>query len=253
MTSQTLNKEIFRKQSCLCVGLDIFPVSLELNKRIVEETAPYAVAFKPNTAFYEAAGWEGWKCLEETVSYIRSRYPNHFLIADAKRGDIGNTAKEYARAFFERMDFDAVTVSPYMGYDSVAPFLEYKGKWVIVLALTSNPSAVDFQLTPMSDGRPVFRKVIETANSWADRDRIMYVVGATRPDLIAQVREAAPDRFLLIPGVGAQGGSVEEVLRYGKTSRGDILINVSRAIVQSDEGPGAAAKAFASSIARFFL
>ncbi|HHV02760.1 MAG: orotidine-5'-phosphate decarboxylase [Bacteroidales bacterium] len=253
MTRQTLNREIYRKRSCLCVGLDISPVSLDLNKRIVEETAPYAVAFKPNTAFYEAAGWEGWKCLEETVSYIRTRYPDHFLIADAKRGDIGNTAREYARTFFERMDFDAVTVSPYMGYDSVAPFLEYKNKWVALLALTSNPSALDFQLSRMSDGNPVFRKVIETANSWADRDKMMYVVGATRPDMITQVREAAPDRFLLIPGVGAQGGNVEEVMRYAKTSQGDILINVSRAIVQSTEGPGAAAKAFASSIARFLM
>ena len=146
MTRQTLNREIQSRKSCLCVGLDVSPLSLELNKRIIEETAPYSVAFKPNTAFYESSGWQGWKCLEETVSYIRTRYPGHFLIADAKRGDIGNTAREYARTFFERMDFDAVTLSPYLGFDSVAPFLEYKNNWVILLALTSNPSADDFQL-----------------------------------------------------------------------------------------------------------
>jgi len=228
------------------------PVSLETIHRVVEETAPYCVAFKTNTAFFEATGWEGWKCLEDTVSYIRTRFPDHFLIADAKRGDIGNTAREYARTFFDRMDFDAVTVSPYMGYDSVAPFLGYQDKWVILLTLTSNHSAIDFQLSEIQEGTHLFRKVIETANTWADRDRLMYVAGATRPEMLHQVRQAAPDRFLLIPGVGTQGGTVEEVIRHAKTTSGDILINVSRAIVQSEDGPGAAAKEFARSIARFF-
>lgn len=252
MTRQTLNREIQSRKSCLCVGLDVTPLSLELNKRIIEETAPYSVAFKPNTAFYESSGWQGWKCLEETVSYIRTRYPGHFLIADAKRGDIGNTAREYARTFFERMDFDAVTLSPYLGFDSVAPFLEYKNKWVILLALTSNPSADDFQLRELSDGTPLYRNIIEKANGWADNDRLMYVAGATRPEWVRMVREAAPDRFLLIPGVGTQGGTVEQVIKNGKTKEGDILINVSRAIVHSADGPGAAAKLFAGSISRFF-
>ncbi|HBG52881.1 MAG TPA: orotidine-5'-phosphate decarboxylase [Rikenellaceae bacterium] len=252
MTRQTLNHKIHLKGSCLCIGLDMAPVSLEAIRRIVEETAPYCVAFKANTAFFEASGWEGWKCLQETVSYIRTRFPDHFLIADAKRGDIGNTAREYARTFFDRMDFDAVTASPYMGYDSVAPFLEYKNKWVILLTLTSNHSATDFQLFENPEGTPLFRKIIETANTWADRDRLMYVAGATRPEMLHQIRKAAPDRFLLIPGVGIQGGTVEEVMRQAKTTSGDILINVSRAIVQSEDGPGTAAKKFAASIARFF-
>ncbi|HOO69677.1 MAG TPA: orotidine-5'-phosphate decarboxylase [Bacteroidales bacterium] len=252
MTRQTLNREIQNKKSCLCVGLDVSPVSLEINKRIIDQTAPYAVAYKPNTAFYESAGWEGWKCLEKTVSYIRSRYPDHFLIADAKRGDIGNTAREYARTFFERMDFDAVTLSPYMGYDSVAPFLEFENKWIILLVLTSNPSATDFQTAEMKEGQSLYRKIIETANTWAGNDRLMYVTGATRGEMIKQVREAAPDRFLLIPGVGTQGGNVEEVMRYAKTQQGDILINVSRAIVQSPEGPGAAARSFAGRMSPFF-
>ncbi len=252
MTRQALNREIHNKKSCLCVGLDVSPVSLELNKRIIDQTAPYAVAYKPNTAFYESAGWEGWKCLEETVSYIRSRYPDHFLIADAKRGDIGNTAREYARTFFERMDFDAVTLSPYLGYDSVAPFLEYNNKWVILLVLTSNPSAGDFQTSELSNGQPFFRKIIETANTWAGNDRMMYVTGATRGEMIGKVREAAPDRFLLIPGVGMQGGSVEEVMKFAKTDQGDVLINVSRAIIQAPEGPAAAARSFAGIMLPFF-
>lgn len=252
MTRQELNREINRKRSCLCVGLDTAPVSFEVNKRIIDQTAPYAVAFKPNTAFYEAAGWEGWRCLEQTVNYLRTAWPDHFLIADAKRGDIGNTAREYARTFFERMDFDAVTLSPYMGYDSVAPFLEYKNKWVILLALTSNPSATDFQLFPGTGDKPLFRQVIDTANTWADNNRIMYVAGATRPEMLCSVREAAPDRFLLIPGIGAQGGSLEKVMQYGKTADGDLLLHVSRAIVQSDQGPAEAARLFAESMVGFF-
>jgi orotidine-5'-phosphate decarboxylase len=233
------------------VGLDITPVSLEKNKEVIDQTAPFAVAFKPNTAFYEAEGWEGWKCLEQTVAYIRKNWPNHFLIADAKRGDIGNTAAEYARSFFERMDFDAVTLSPYMGYDSVEPFLEYKNKWVILLALTSNPSADDFQLHSRDD-TPLYKQVIKKANTWADNNRIMYVAGATRTDLLQAVRAVAPDRFLLIPGIGAQGGSLEEVIQQAKTPDGDILINVSRAIIQAEKGPEEAARAFATSMARFF-
>ena len=252
MTRQTLNQTIHRKGSCLCVGLDMAPVSFKSICRIVEETAPYCVAYKTNTAFFEASGWEGWKCLEDTVSYIRTRFPDHFLIADAKRGDIGNTAREYARTFFDRMDFDAVTLSPYMGFDSVASFLEYKDKWVILLALTSNHSASDFQFSEGTVGTPLFRKVILTANTWAGSDRLMYVAGATRPQMLQQVRQVAPDRFLLIPGVGTQGGTVEEVMHHAKTTSGDILINVSRAIIQSEAGPGAAAKEFAGSIARFF-
>lgn len=251
MTRQELNNEIFKKRSCLCVGLDISPVSFEKNKAVIDQTAPYAVAYKPNTAFYESAGWEGWKCLEKTVAYIRKVWPNHFLIADAKRGDIGNTAKEYARTFFERMDFDAVTLSPYMGYDSIEPFLEYKNKWVVLLALTSNPSAEDFQFLSF-EKKFLYKHVIDKANTWADNNRIMYVAGATRPNLLRSVREAAPNHFLLIPGVGAQGGSLEEVMKQAKTTEGDILINVSRAIVHSEKGPSEAARAFASSMARFF-
>lgn len=252
MNRQTLNRLILEKRSCLCVGLDISSISFEPIRRIVEETAPYCVAFKANTAFFEAHGWKGWKCMEETVSYIRSRFPDHFLIADAKRGDIGNTAVQYARTFFERMDFDAVTLSPYMGYDAVEPFLAYRDKWVILLALTSNTSAADFQFSLTPDGAPLFQKVIEKANTWAGRDKLMYVAGATRPDMLRLVRAMAPDRFLRIPGVGAQGGTVEEVMQHAKTPQGDILINVSRAIVQSEDGPGIAAKEFAGSIARFF-
>lgn len=234
------------------MGLDLSPVSTVMNKKIIDLTAPYAVAFKTNTAFYESAGWEGWKCLEETVSYIRNRYPDHFLIADAKRGDIGNTAREYARTFFERMDFDAVTLSPYMGYDSAAPFLEYKDKWVILLVLTSNPSAEDFQKSVLSNGMPLYQKIIQTANNWAGNDRIMYVAGATQGEMIGKIREAAPDRFLLIPGVGTQGGSVEEVMKYAKTKQGDVLINVSRSIIQSPDGPGPAARSFAGIMSPFF-
>ncbi|MFA7089338.1 MAG: orotidine-5'-phosphate decarboxylase [Bacteroidales bacterium] len=252
MTRQTLNRKIHDKKSCLCVGLDVSPVSLEMNKKIIDQTAPYAVAYKTNTAFYESAGWEGWKCLEETVSFIRTRYPGHFLIADAKRGDIGNTAREYAMTFFERMDFDAVTLSPYMGFDSVAPFLEYKDKWVILLVLTSNPSAADFQMSELQSGMPLYQKIIQTANTWAGNDRLMYVTGATQGEMIGKVREAAPDRFLLIPGVGTQGGSVEEVMNYAKTRQGDVLINVSRAIIQSPNGPGPAARSFAGIMSPFF-
>ncbi|NLA15708.1 MAG: orotidine-5'-phosphate decarboxylase [Bacteroidales bacterium] len=252
MTRQELNQEINRKRSCLCIGLDAAPVSFEMNKKIIDETANYAVAFKPNVAFYEADGWKGWKILEKTMDYLRSTYPGHFLIADAKRGDIGNTAKEYARTFFERMDFDAITLSPYMGYDSIEPFLEYTQKWVIILALTSNPSATDFQLFSGAENKPLYRHVIDTANTWADNNKIMYVAGATRPHLLQEVRKAAPDRFLLVPGVGAQGGAIEEVMQYGKTQDGDLLINVSRSVIYSDKGFAQAAGLLADSMSRFF-
>lgn len=251
MTLRTLSEQIGLKHSCLCVGLDTASASFTFNKEVIDATAPYAVAYKPNVAFYEAGGSEGWKCLEKTVSYIRSHYPEHFVIADAKRGDIGNTAVQYARAFFEHMDCHAVTMAPYMGYDSIAPFLEYEGKWIILLVLTSNPSASDFETLTLSDGRPLYRKVIETANTWAGPQKIMYVAGATRSLVLEEIRQAAPDHFLLVPGVGAQGGSVEEVFRYGKNSQGGLLINVSRGIVQSPLGPETAARNYAQEFAKY--
>ncbi|HOK26964.1 MAG TPA: orotidine-5'-phosphate decarboxylase, partial [Bacteroidales bacterium] len=226
MTSIELFENIKKKKSFLCVGLDpeieklprsVFSESdpvFEFNRRIIDTTHPYAVAYKPNVAFYEANGARGWESLEKTVRYIRDNYPDIFVIADAKRGDIGNTSRMYAKAFFENMPFDAVTVVPYMGEDSVTPFLSVPGKWAIILALTSNKGSTDFQYHN-EDGIKLFERVISVSQKWGTIDNIMYVVGATKPEMLKDVRKIAPDHFLLVPGVGAQGGSLEEVTKYG--------------------------------------
>ena len=250
--------QIKAKKSMLCVGLDVdfekIPACVrssgkaksifEFNRAIVDATASYAVAYKPNLAFYECYGLEGMNALEATVDYIRTNYPDIFLIADAKRGDIGNTAKMYAKAYFETMDFDAVTVAPYMGADSVLPFLEYKGKWAIVLALTSNASAMQFQ-SAVKDGKPLYRAVIEEMMSVSTPDNMMFVVGATKADKLSEIRSFCPDNFLLVPGVGAQGGSAEEVIKYGANDKGGLLINSSRGILYAD-----ASKNFAEAAGR---
>jgi orotidine-5'-phosphate decarboxylase len=244
MTAKELTAQIEKKKSFLCVGLDTDPAKIPaalrgepdpvfaFNRALTDAVARYAVAFKPNIAFYEAGGTAGWRSLERTADYIRSNYPDIFLIADAKRGDIGNTAKMYARTFFETFDFDAVTLSPYMGRDSVEPFLEYSDRWSILLALTSNPSADDFQYHGGSKGGRLFEKVLETSREWGEN--IMYVVGATRAEMLADVRKIVPDRFLLVPGVGAQGGTLADVARYGMNSQCGLLVNSSRAILYAD-------------------
>ena len=206
---------------------------IEFNKAIIDATAPYCVAYKPNLAFYECYGVDGMRALEVTVDYIRTSYPDIFIIADAKRGDIGNTARMYAKAYFETMDFDAVTLAPYMGQDSITPFLEYKDKWAIVLALTSNASATEFQLA-QKDGRPLYQAVMEDMMSISTPDNMMFVVGATKADKLAEIRTFCPDNFLLVPGVGAQGGSAEEVMKYGANDMGGLLINSSRGILYAD-------------------
>ncbi len=248
MNSQQLFKQIQQKQSFLCVGLDSdiskIPEHLlesddpiyTFNKAIVDATAPYCVAYKPNVAFYESLGVQGWLALEKTVAYIRQRYPQHFIIADAKRGDIGNTSEMYARTFFDRMKVDAVTVAPYMGEDSIKPFLIYPERWVILLALTSNKGSNDFQLTKDSEGEPLFEKVLRRSQQWASPDQMMYVVGATQGKLFEEVRRIVPDHFLLVPGVGAQGGSLEEVCRHGMNSRCGLLVNSSRNIIYANSG-----------------
>lgn len=246
MNYEELYGQIRKKKSFLCVGLDTdcrllpehikgeeFPM-FAFNKAIVDSTAEYAVAYKPNLAFYEAEGASGLAQLEMTVDYIRSNYPGMFLIADAKRGDIGNTAKLYARAFFEKMDFDAVTLAPYMGSDSIAPFMEYDGKWSVILALTSNKSATDFESSILGSGEPLYEKIISTSMKWGSKDNTMYVVGATRPEHLAEIRKYCPDHFLLVPGVGAQGGTVEEVAEYGLNASCGLIINSSRGIIFAD-------------------
>lgn len=237
MTRSELWQHIQEKKSMLCVGLDSDPQKipagvslLDFTKAIVDATAKYAVAFKPNLAFYEAEGYEGWKALEAVVDHIRTNYPDIFIIADAKRGDIGNTARMYAKALFQNMDFDAVTLSPYMGVDTVQPFLEYKNKWAIVLALTSNPSAEQFQYAKVGSGF-LYSEVIRTMCGISTPDNMMFVAGATRAEKLADIRKDAPENFLLVPGVGAQGGSVEQVIKYGATSFGGLLINSSRSIL----------------------
>lgn len=245
MNYEQLFEQIKAKKSFLCTGLDSEldklpkhllkdknPV-LSFNKEIIDATAKYTVAYKPNLAFYESLGIKGWQALEQTVEYIREKYPEIFIIADAKRGDIGNTSKLYAKAFFENMDFDAVTVAPYMGEDSVSPFLTYNNKWVILLALTSNKGADDFQYFTQDD-KKLFEKVLEKSQDWAGSDRMMYVVGATRAEMLTEVRQIVPDHFLLVPGVGAQGGSLQEVARFGMTDKCGLLVNSSRAIIFAD-------------------
>jgi orotidine-5'-phosphate decarboxylase len=258
MDHSQLFSNIVRKKSFLCVGLDTetgkLPGSLlrienpvlEFNRRIIDATHEYAVAYKPNVAFYESAGAEGWLALQETVKYIRENYPDIFIIADAKRGDIGNTSKMYARAFFEHMDCDAVTVAPYMGEDSVTPFLSYSGKWIIVLALTSNRGADDFQYYNQ-DGTRLFEHVLDVSRKWGSIDNTMFVAGATRAEMLRDIRKIVPGHFLLVPGVGAQGGSLREVAEYGMNEKCGLLVNSSRGIIFADSSESfditAAAKA----------
>lgn len=245
MDSAALFSNILRKKSFLCVGLDSEPDKLpdcvrkssdpvfEFNRRIIDATAQFTVAYKPNFAFYECQGIAGWESLKKSVEYIRENYPDMFIIADAKRGDIGNTSKMYARAVFGDMPFDAVTVAPYMGEDSVKPFLTYPEKWAIVLALTSNKGADDFQYFT-NGGERLFEKVLSTSRQWGTSDNMMYVVGATRAEMLADIRKIVPDHFLLVPGVGAQGGSLEEVARYGMNKKCGLLVNSSRGIIFAD-------------------
>jgi orotidine-5'-phosphate decarboxylase len=254
MNSKQLYENILHKRSFLCVGLDTeidkLPKHLltekdpvfEFNRRIIDATAPYAVAFKPNVAFYECNGTAGWQSLAKTVAYIREKHPECLVIADAKRGDIGNTSKMYARAFFGDLNADAVTVAPYMGEDSVTPFLSYEGRWVILLALTSNKGADDFQYHS-ENGERLFEKVLRVSKGWGTKDNMMYVVGATRAEMLKEVRAIVPDHFLLVPGIGAQGGSLKEVVEYGMNDRCGLLVNSSRAIIFADSSEEFAAVA----------
>ncbi|MBF1596648.1 orotidine-5'-phosphate decarboxylase [Prevotella sp.] len=243
MNRQQLINEIFTKKTFLCVGLDTdinkIPAHLKneddpifaFNKAIIDATAPYCVAYKPNLAFYECYGLKGMLAFEKTIQYIKENHPNHFIIADAKRGDIGNTSKMYAQTFFEEYNLDSVTVAPYMGEDSVKPFLEYEGKWVILLALTSNKGSHDFQLTEDKQGERLFEKVLKKSQEWGTTENLMYVVGATQGKMFEDIRRMAPEHFLLVPGVGAQGGSLQEVCKYGMTKDCGLLVNSSRGII----------------------
>ena len=243
MNRQQLINEIFTKKTFLCVGLDTdinkIPAYLKneddpifaFNKAIIDATAPYCVAYKPNLAFYECYGLKGMLAFEKTIQYIKENHPNHFIIADAKRGDIGNTSKMYAQTFFEEYNLDSVTVAPYMGEDSVKPFLEYEGKWVILLALTSNKGSHDFQLTEDKQGERLFEKVLKKSQEWGTTENLMYVVGATQGKMFEDIRRMAPEHFLLVPGVGAQGGSLQEVCKYGMTKDCGLLVNSSRGII----------------------
>ena len=262
-----LLENIRAKRSFLCVGLDpdINKIPKHLlsepshifafNKAIIDATAPYAVAYKPNLAFYESLGIEGWRAFEMTVEYLRANYPDQFIIADAKRGDIGNTARMYAASFFEHVGVDAVTVAPYMGEDSVKPFLEYEGKWTVLLALTSNKGSQDFQMIEDKNGARVFERVVRRSGRWGSPINLMYVVGATRGELIADMRRAAPRNFFLVPGVGAQGGSLEEVAQYGMIDECGLLVNSSRGIIYASaeadfaEAAGREAKKLAEQMA----
>lgn len=246
MDKKQIISEIERKRSFLCVGLDTdirkIPAHLQevddpifaFNKEIIDATAPYCVAYKPNLAFYECFGVRGWIAFEKTVSYIKEHYPEQFIIADAKRGDIGNTSAMYARSFFEETGVDALTVAPYMGEDSVTPFLQYPGKWVILLALTSNKGSHDFQLLEDQEGRRLFETVLSKSQQWGDSEHMMYVVGATQGRLFEDIRKIVPEHFLLVPGVGAQGGSLEEVCKYGMNDECGLLVNSSRGIIYAD-------------------
>ena len=247
MNKQTLVENIRRKKSFLCVGLDTdikkIPQHLlneedpifAFNKAIIDATAPYCIAYKPNLAFYESRGVKGWMAFEKTVEYIKQNYPDQFIIADAKRGDIGNTSAMYARTFFGELDIDSVTVAPYMGEDSVTPFLTYEGKWVILLALTSNKGSHDFQLTTDPEGERLFEKVLRKSQEWANDENMMYVVGATQGRMFEDIRKIVPHHFLLVPGIGAQGGSLEEVCTYGMTPECGLIVNSSRAIIYADK------------------
>lgn len=252
MTREQLFENIKRKRSFLCVGLDTdvkkIPNHLlneedpifSFNKAIIDATAPYCIAYKPNLAFYESLGVKGWIAFEKTVEYLNKNYPDQFIIADAKRGDIGNTSAMYARSFFEEMNVDAVTVAPYMGEDSVTPFLGYDNKWVILLALTSNKGSHDFQFLHTSEtegtqtAEPLYKQVLKKSQAWANEDQLMYVVGATQGKAFEEIRKIVPNHFLLVPGVGAQGGSLEEVCKYGMTPTCGLIVNSSRAIIYAD-------------------
>ena len=255
MNRKELVEQIFAKKSFLCVGLDTDTNKLpkcitdseeiqgataemmfRFNKAIIDATAPYCVAYKPNLAFYESRGIDGMLAFENTIKYLKGHYPHHFIIADAKRGDIGNTSKMYAQTFFEEYDLDSLTVAPYMGEDSVKPFLEYDGKWVILLALTSNKGSHDFQLTEDKEGVRLFEKVLKKSQEWGNDENMMYVVGATQGSMFADIRKLAPTHFLLVPGVGAQGGSLQEVCKYGITKDCGLLVNSSRGIIYASSG-----------------
>ena len=245
MTKQELFNQIIKKESFLCVGLDAdlekIPDHLlglddpifEFNKQIIDATKDYCVAYKPNLAFYESLGVKGWESLQKTMEYIPS---DIFTIADAKRGDIGNTSKMYAKTFFEYFNFDSVTVAPYMGNDSVSPFLEFSNKWVILLAATSNVGGLDFQYKKIEGGKRVFEEVLEKSLEWGNEENLMYVVGATRAEILSDIRAIVPDSFLLVPGVGAQGGSLEEVAKYGMNDTCGLLVNSSRGIIYAGSG-----------------
>ena len=248
MNRQELITQIFQKKSFLCVGLDTdvekIPAHLqasddsifEFNKAIIDATAPFCVAYKPNLAFYECYGLKGLQAFERTIDYLKVHYPKHFVIADAKRGDIGNTSTRYAKTFFETYAVDALTVAPYMGEDSVKPFLGYPEKWVIVLALTSNPGSKDFQFASLTTGQRLFEKVLEISQAWGSDEHMMYVVGATQGKLFEDIRRVVPHHFLLVPGVGAQGGSLQEVCKYGMTKDCGLLVNSSRGILYASTG-----------------
>lgn len=253
MNRSELIQKIKEKRSFLCVGLDPdlgkIPSHLhdtedpifEFNKAIIDSTLDYAVAYKPNSAFYECLGLEGWRAFEKTVQYIGK---NHFIIADAKRGDIGNTARKYAEAFLQNLPCDAITVAPYMGEDSVSPFLEFENKWAILLALTSNQGATDFQMQSLqSNSEHLYQRVIRESQDWGTPENLMYVIGATRPEYLKEIRELAPDHFFLVPGVGAQGGSLEDVARYGMNKDIGLLVNSSRGIIYAGSGHDFAEKA----------
>ncbi len=248
MTREELIKQIFSKKSFLCVGLDTDPKKIpvhiidrydpifEFNKEIIDATAAYCVAYKPNLAFYESQGVRGMESFDKTIQYLKENYPHHFIIADAKRGDIGNTSSMYAKTFFQEYDIDSVTVAPYMGEDSVKPFLEYDGKWVILLALTSNMGSHDFQLTEDKNGERLFEKVLRKSQEWGTPENMMYVVGATQGAMFQDIRRIAPNHFLLVPGVGAQGGSLQEVCKYGMNQDCGLLVNSSRGIIYASNG-----------------
>ena len=255
MNRKELVEQIFAKKSFLCVGLDtdtkklpkcilenkdlkgsVSEMMFAFNKAIIDATAPYCVAYKPNLAFYESRGIEGMIAFEQTIKYLKENYPHHFIIADAKRGDIGNTSKMYAQTFFEEYNLDSLTVAPYMGEDSVKPFLEYDGKWVILLALTSNKGSHDFQLTEDKEGVRLFEKVLKKSQEWGNDENMMYVVGATQGQMFEDIRKVAPSHFLLVPGVGAQGGSLQEVCKYGIIKDCGLLVNSSRGIIYASNG-----------------
>lgn len=245
MNYTALFEQIKKKKSFLCVGLDsdIAKIPQHLlnagdpvyafNKAVIDATVAYTIAYKPNIAFYESRGVEGWQSLEKTVKYIRTNYPEVFTIADAKRGDIGNTSQMYAKAFLDTLNFDSITVAPYMGEDSVTPFIKYEGKWVILLALTSNKGAFDFQLME-ENGEKLYERVLKVSQQWGGKDNMMYVVGATKAEMLGGIRKIVPDHFLLVPGVGAQGGSLEEVAKYGMNAHCGLIVNSSRGIIFAD-------------------